>query len=74
MKRYRHHGEVIELYPDQGLAAIRFKSGRVECVRRLGSFVPDFFIGQTGWIEYVKTPSGFDEWSFNPHKKQEKKQ
>lgn len=58
----RHHAEVIEIYPAEAKAAVKFSSGRIECVVKRG-MTPDFVIGQKGMVDYVRSMNGY-EWVF----------
>lgn len=60
----KHRGEVIEIYENGLRAAVRFTSGRVECVTRRGMAI-DFKIGQRGMVDYVRCLNGY-EWNFIP--------
>ena len=62
----RHRAEVIEIYENGLRAAVKFTSGRIECVVRRG-LSPDFSIGQTGMVDYVRCLNGY-EWTFVPFK------
>ena len=66
----KHRAKVIEVYDNGLTAAVKFSSGRIECVVRRG-FSPDFKIGMTGMVNYVKCLNGY-EWNFVPFKKQSK--
>lgn len=71
-RRHRHRAEVIETYPSEGRAAVRFKwrgRDRVECVRlSLGPSGGELAVGQKGYAEYwVNVNMGF--WGFSPFKK-----
>ncbi len=67
MKSNKHRAEVIEIYENGLRAAVKFSSGRVECVVRRGMAEP-FEMGQTGWVDYGRCLGGF-EWSFTPFKR-----
>lgn len=58
----RHRAEVIEIYENGAKAAVRFTSGRVECVCKRG-MQPDFELGQKGTVDYVRGLNGY-EWVF----------
>lgn len=62
----KHRAEVIEIYENGAKAAVKFVSGRIECVvfRGMG---PRFELGQKGMVDYVRTMAGY-EWVFNPFK------
>ena len=64
----KRKGEVIEIYRNGAEAAVRFKSGRVECVLRAG-MQSDFYVGQRGWTTYHLTVNG-SRWGFEPFKNQ----
>ena len=59
----RHRGEVIEVYENGERAAIKFTSGRIECVNRRG-MAPTFSVGQKGMVDYVPCIGGY-EWTFD---------
>jgi hypothetical protein len=64
----KHRAEVIEVYPEEGKAAVRFTSGRIECVARRG-MVAEFYVGQKGMVDFVPLPNGNGyEWIFEPAK------
>jgi hypothetical protein len=71
----KHRAEVIEVYPEQGQAAVRFSwrgKDRVECVK---SFIgPDSIpltVGMKGWLTYhLSNRCGI--WGFEPFKSQGK--
>jgi len=63
---HRHRAEVIEVYENGSRAAVRFASGRIECVNRRG-FSPDFKVAQRGTVDFVRSLNGF-EWIFTPSK------
>lgn len=62
-KSHRHRAEVIEIYQDGAQAAVRFTSGRIECVLHRG-FNPPFTIGQKGMVDFTRTATGW-EWTFD---------
>lgn len=59
----RHRAEIIEVYPD-GKAAVKFTSGRIECVMPRGV---QLVVGQRGMVDYVRSLNGY-EWVFDPFK------
>ena len=66
MKSHKHRAEVIEIYENGLKAAVKFSSGRVECVVHRG-MNPAFELGQKGMVDFVRSLIGF-EWSFTPNK------
>ncbi len=66
MRSHKHRAEVIEVYQDGAQAAVRFTSGRIECVNRRG-MAPSFRIGQRGTVDFVRCLNGF-EWTFTAKK------
>lgn len=67
-KSNRHRAEVIEIYQNGAQAAVKFTSGRIECVCHRGMVAP-FFIGQKGTVDFVRALNGY-EWVFKPAKNQ----
>lgn len=69
----KHRGEVIEIYDNGMTAAVRFTSGRIECVKHNGTAGnPDksqhaFEMGQKGMVDYVRGLNGW-HWVFSPFK------
>jgi len=61
MHTKKHHAEVIEVYPEEGRAAIRFSwrgRERVEtCSLYLGPDCVCLEVGMKGWATYTMTPS-----------------
>ena len=68
MKSNKHRAEVIEVYENEGKAAVRFESGRIECVIRRG-MAGEFKMGMRGMVDYVPSLNGY-EWAFTPFKNQ----
>ena len=72
-RNHNRRGEVIEIYENGMVAAIRLSSGRVECVRHNGTCPNgervEFFIGQRGVARYSLTSNGH-LWTFQAFKKQ----
>lgn len=66
VKSHKHRAEVIEIYDNGAKAAVKFSSGRIECVVKRG-FGPEFKIGMRGMVDFVRTLNGF-EWTFTPSK------
>lgn len=64
----KHRAEVIEIYENGLRAAVKFTSGRIECVVRRGT-QDEFYIGQRGMVDYTRCLNGY-EWSFAPFKNQ----
>lgn len=60
-KSNRHRATVIEVYPHTGEAAVRFTSGRIECVVPRGG--QTYEVGDTGMVDFVRGIQGF-EWVF----------
>lgn len=64
-------GQVIEVYPSEGKAAVRFSwrgRERVECVRlAVGPEAAALEVGERGWITYTTTTS-CGLWGFTPFK------
>lgn len=71
----KHRAEIIEIYENGKMAAVKFSSGRIECVNHRGDSgspgvnQPSFYIGQRGMVNYVRTLNGYG-WVFNPFKNQ----
>lgn len=63
-KSNKHFAEVIEVYNGGAQAAVRFTSGRIECVQARG-MTPRFEVGQKGMVDFVRCLNGF-EWTFTP--------
>jgi hypothetical protein len=70
-KAKRFRAEVIEVYPGEGKAAVRFKwrgRERIECVKLyLGPECFALTVGMKGWAAYHMTPS-MGLWGFEPLK------
>lgn len=73
MSALKHRGEVIEAYPQEGKAAVRFSwrgRDRFECVPLyIGPDAKELTIGMRGWATYSITAST-GLWSFEPFKYQ----
>lgn len=71
MKSKKYRGEVIEIYAQEGRAAVRFSfrgRDRVECVNlHLGPDASSLELGQKGWMTFTITPS-MGVWGFTPFK------
>jgi hypothetical protein len=69
----KHRAEVIEVYENEGKAAVRFSlrgRERVECVSLyLGPSGEKLVVGMKGWTTYTVTPN-MGIWGFTPSKKQ----
>lgn len=63
-KSNRHRAEVIEIYENGAQAAVRFTSGRIECVLHRG-MNPPFQIGQKGTVDFVMIAYNHGEWTFD---------
>jgi hypothetical protein len=62
----KHRAEVIEIYPNEGKAAVRFRfrnRDRIECVSARREY--QLKVGDKGTAYYVSTAS-FGEWCFAP--------
>lgn len=74
MPKFR--AEVIETYPSDGKAAVRFSwrgRDRVECVRLyLGSDAIPLTVGMRGWASFHLTPN-MGIWGFSPFAKRGEK-
>ena len=64
----KHRAEVIEIYNNGAQAAVRFDSGRIECVLHRG-MNPPFHVGQRGMVDFVRALNGY-EWVFDAFKSQ----
>lgn len=71
MNTQKHRAEVIEIYPSEGRAAVRFQwrgRERVECVSlSLGPSGNQLTVGMRGWMSFHLTPS-MGIWGFEPFK------
>ncbi len=67
IRSHRHYAEVIEIYENGLKAAVKFSSGRIECVVRRG-MAPDFVLGMRGTVDFVPCLNGM-EWQFTQLKK-----
>lgn len=71
MKTKKYKAEVIETYPSEGRAAVRFSYNghdRIECVRLyIGPSAFQLTVGMKGWASYHITPS-MGIWGFEPFK------
>lgn len=63
---HKHKAEIIEVYEGGLKAAVKFSSGRIECVVRRGT-AANFEVGTRGMVDFVPCLHGF-EWSFTPAK------
>lgn len=72
MTNKKHRAEVIETYPNEGKAAVRFSFNghdRVECVSLYMNVACDQLkVGMKGWATYHMTPN-CGIWGFQPFKK-----
>lgn len=66
----KHRAEVIEIYENGLRAAVKFTSGRIECVVRRG-MASNFELGMRGMVDYTRCLNGH-EWTFEPFKNQSK--
>jgi len=66
-KSHRHRAEVIEIYESGAKAAVKFSSGRIECVLKTG-MGPAFKCGQKGMVDFLASNRGGYEWFFMANK------
>lgn len=76
MTTRRFKGEVIEIYPGEGKAAVRFSfrgQDRVETVKRfVGPDALELKVGMKGWASYVVSENWTGVWGFEPFKDAER--
>lgn len=67
----KHRAEVLEIYPSEGKAAIRFSyrnRQRIESIKLyMGSDCKSLVIGMKGWATYIVS-SNMGIWGFTPFK------
>ena len=71
MDQVRHKAEVLEVYADKGLAAVKFycsykRGDRIECVVMRG--LEPLELGTRGWVTYTSRGASGWEWVFSPFK------